>query len=66
MIRIFKDNDIKLVTQGTYKNLYASLGYKPVIEEEKKETVINEPVVKEPQEPVIYKKSSKNKRNKGE
>ena len=39
MIRIFKDNDIKVVTQGVYTNLYAPLGYKPVIEEKPKEVV---------------------------
>ena len=33
MIRIFKDNDIKVVTQGAYNSLYKPLGYKPIIEE---------------------------------
>ena len=30
MIRIYKDNDYKIVTQGAYNSLYAPLGYKIV------------------------------------
>ena len=68
MIRIYKDNDIKLVTQGVYNNLYKPLGYKPVIEEKKEKTVINEPKVVEPEgKTVINKESSKiNQKSKGE
>lgn len=36
MIRIYKDNDIKMVTQGAYNNLYKSLGYKIVLENTQK------------------------------
>lgn len=67
MIRIYKDNDIKLVTQGVYKNLYEPLGYKPVIEE-KKETKVVQPTKIKTEEPKETKESSKdiktNKNNK--
>lgn len=69
MIRIYKDNDIKVVTQGVYKNLYQPLGYKIIIEEKKEKAVIKEePKVEEPKEKtVIIKESSKtNKRKRGE
>jgi len=62
MIRIFKDNDIKVVTQGAYKSLYAPLGYKPVIEEKPKAVVKEEKVV----EPKENKESSKPRRKRGE
>ena len=32
MLRIYKDNDVKVVTNGVYNSLYKPLGYKPVIE----------------------------------
>ena len=32
MIRIYKDNDQKLVTKGAYETFYKPLGYKTVIE----------------------------------
>ncbi len=32
MIRIYKDNDIKEVTRGAYKNFYKPLGYNIIIE----------------------------------
>ena len=65
MIRIYKDNDVKLVTQGTYKNLYEPLGYKIIIEAKAKEVtkepakveeVVEEPVAIEDsidEEPVV-------------
>ena len=40
MIRIFKGNDIKFVTQGVYNSLYKPLGYKPIIEETKQPKVV--------------------------
>lgn len=73
MIRIFKDNDVKVVTQGVYKNLYKPLGYQPVIEikpevkaEVKPEVkvVVKEEVTVKPNE---NKESSKTtKKKKGE
>ena len=78
MIRIFKDNDIKVVTQGVYNSLYKPLGYKPIIEEKPKVVVKEEKVV-EPKEnkvveleetkiikPKETKESSKPKRKRGE
>lgn len=74
MIRVFKGNDVKVVTQGVYKSLYAPLGYKPIIEEKKVKAVVKEPDVKEPDvkepevnEPTLNKESSKTtKRKRGE
>ena len=65
MIRIFKDNDVKLVTQGVYKNLYEPLGYKPVIEE-KKATIPVQPKEEVIKEPKQNKESSKYKKDRGE
>jgi len=56
MIKIFKDNDTKVVTQGVYNSLYKPLGYKPVeatkpvapIQPKVEETVVEEPKVEEP------------------
>ena len=64
MIRIFKDNDVKLVTQGVYKNLYKPLGYKPIIEEKKEKTVVEKPKVEKPQEVKIVKESSESTKRK--
>lgn len=63
MIRIFKDNDVKLVTNGVYNSLYKPLGYKPVIEEIKKEPVVQPK--KEEVKPEQIKESSKHKRTGG-
>lgn len=61
MIRIYKDNDIKVVTQGVYNNLYKPLGYKLVIEEKtqpvKVETKIENKELKQ-----SNKESSKSKK----
>lgn len=78
MIRIYKGNDVKVVTQGVYKSLYAPLGYKQIIEE-KKPKVVNQPKNKVKEEPVkkeelvkeeepkeIIKESSNTKRKRGE
>lgn len=64
MIRIFKDNDVKIVTQGVYNNLYKPLGYKPIIEEKPKKTIVDEN--KEIKKTEQVKGSSKDKRNRGE
>lgn len=67
MIRIFKDNDVKLVTNGVYNSLYKPLGYKPIIEvkeEPKKEPVVVQPK-KEEVKPEQIKESSKPKKTGG-
>ena len=50
MIRVYKNNDVKVVTKGVYDTIYAPLGYKLIIEENKqakaKETTI-EPIKEE-------------------
>lgn len=33
MIRIYKNNDIKLVTKGAYEKFYKPLGYNLIVEE---------------------------------
>lgn len=70
MIRIFKDNDVKVVTNGVYNQLYKPLGYKPVIEEEKPRVVVQTPKDEKPQEPKeikqIKESSKPHKRNRGE
>ena len=74
MIRIFKDKDIRVVTQGVYKNLYEPLGYKPVIEEKKSKVVVQKVEETKPEEPELenvkenkrIKESSKSKRRRGE
>lgn len=71
MIRIYKDNDVKLVTQGVYNSMYKPLGYKPIIEETKPKAVVKEPKVEEPKvvepkEQDVVKESSKtNKKRRG-
>jgi len=64
MIRIFKENDIKVVTNGVYNSLYKPLGYKPVIEEVKEEQVIQPK--KEEVKPEKTKESSKTTKKKKE
>lgn len=32
MLRIYKDNDLKIVTRGAYESFYKPLGYKQIIE----------------------------------
>lgn len=76
MIRIYKDNDVKVVTNGAYNQLYRPLGYKPIIEEKKVKVVVQEqeglkpeePKQEEPkqEEPKRNKESSKPKRRRGE
>lgn len=75
MIKIFKDNDTKVVTQGVYNSLYKPLGYKPV--EATKPVAPVQPKVEEPKveelkieetvvEKVVKKESSENKKKRGE
>lgn len=67
MIRIYKDNDIKLVTKGAYENTYAPLGYKVIIEAKAQEvtkepTKTEEVKVEEPvrvEEPTINEDATK-------
>ena len=51
MIKITNGTDIKEVTNGMYKSLYSTMGYKPV--DTKSES---KPVVKEPEKVVEEKK----------
>lgn len=37
MVRIYKDNDVKVVTQGAYNTFYKPLGYKIVLEQKNQE-----------------------------
>lgn len=71
MIRIFRDNDIKVVTNGVYNQLYKPLGYKPIIEEKKSKVVVQTVEETKPEEPKPedvseIKESSKPKRKRGE
>jgi len=63
MIRIYKGNDVKYVTNGVYINLYKPLGYKPVVEEKPNNKittpVAKKPVSKENKESVSVKKTKK-------
>ena len=71
MIRIYKNNDTKVVTKGAYEQFYKSLGYNIILEtvEVVDEVVIesNTDAVEEVKETVSRpKRSSSNKRNKKE
>ena len=70
MIKIFKGNDTKVVTQGVYNSIYKPLGYQPVETTKKVVTAkpkVEEPKVEEPKAEVeIKKESSKTKRRRGE
>lgn len=79
MIKIYKDNDVKVVTKGAYENIYKSLGYNLVIDvtEPEPQVVITEPVIAKDEEPIevskqvnktVTQKSKKNnyRRNKRE
>ena len=72
MIRIYKDNDTKVVTKGAYEQFYKSLGYNVVLDtidvgEETVETEVQDKVVEEVKETVSRpKRSSSNKRSKKE
>ena len=70
MIRIYKNNDTKVVTKGAYEQFYKSLGYNIVLDtidvvEETVETEVHNDVVEEVKETVSRpKRSSSNKRSK--
>ena len=80
MIRIVKNNDVKVVTQGVYNSLYKPLGYKPIEDAKKvapskpkvEEPKVEEPKVGEPKveelkvEEEVKKESSQIKRRRGE
>lgn len=69
MIRIYKNNDTKVVTKGAYEQFYKSLGYNIILEAvETVDEVVTESnidAVEEVKETVSRpKRSSSNKRNK--
>lgn len=70
MIRIYKNNDTKVVTKGAYEQFYKSLGYNIVLDtidvvEETVETEVHDNVVEEVKETVSRpRRSSSNKRSK--
>ena len=69
MIRIYKNNDTKVVTKGAYEQFYKSLGYNIILEAvEAVDEVVTESnidAVEEVKETVSRpKRSSSNKRNK--
>ena len=61
MIKIFKNKDIKIVTNGVYKSLYEPLGYKPFVPEKKKIIVAQKPTTD-----VKNEESSLSKKKRGE
>ena len=70
MIRIYKNNDTKVVTKGAYEQFYKSLGYNIVLDtidvvEETVETEVHDDIVEEVKETVSRpRRSSSNKRSK--
>lgn len=69
MIRIYKNNDTKVVTKGAYEQFYKSLGYNIILEAvevvDEVVTESNTDAVEEVKETVSRpKRSSSNKRNK--
>ena len=70
MIRIYKDNDNKLVTKGAFEQIYKPLGYNIILDvvEGKVEEQIDEKVIDKPMEnetvikPKRVSSSRKNKR----
>lgn len=70
MIRIYKDNDTKVVTKGAYEQFYKSLGYNLILEaKEDNKTIIEEKVVEQPDLDVTVakpKRGSSNKKTKKE
>lgn len=69
MIRIYKNNDTKVVTKGAFEQFYKPLGYNIILDtidtvEEKVEDSV-ETIIEENKETVSRpKRSSSNKRNK--
>lgn len=70
MIRIYKDNDTKVVTKGAYEQFYKSLGYNLILEaKEDNKTIIEEKVVEQPDLDATVakpKRGSSNKKTKKE
>lgn len=69
MIRIYKNNDTKVVTKGAYEQFYKSLGYNIILEAvetvDEVVTESNTDAVEDVKETVSRpKRSSSNKRNK--
>lgn len=44
MIRIFKNNDVQLVTKGAFESIFKPLGYKQVIEVKEEKPVLKNKV----------------------
>lgn len=44
MIRIFKNNDVQLVTKGAFESIFKPLGYKQVIEVKEEKSVLKNEV----------------------
>ena len=44
MIRIFKNNDVQLVTKGAFESIFKPLGYKQVIEVKEEKPVLKNEV----------------------
>lgn len=70
MIRIYKNNDIKVVTKGAFENFFKPLGYNIIIDavsEEKKSIESNEKNInKNLNKPASKKNESSNKKSKSE
>lgn len=67
MIRIYKDRDIKTVTQGAYETFYKPLGYNIIIEEtQKKPAQKQETFTRYNNQNAKPRKVSLNKKNKEE
>lgn len=63
MIRIYKDTDVKVVTNGAFEQFYKPLGYNIVldtVQEEPVETVVDTPVVETKETVSKPKRSSSN------
>lgn len=63
MIRIYKDNDFKVVTKGAYNNFYKPLGYNIIVEQEKTITEKSKKVDK-PMDSSVDKRVTSSKRTK--
>lgn len=67
MIKIYKDRDIKVVTNGAYEQIYKPLGYNIVIENIEPETVKEQNTfTRYNEEPTRTRRVSSTKKNKKE
>jgi hypothetical protein len=68
MIRIYKDNDTKVVTKGAYDTFYKPLGYNIVLESVQEEVVEKEEKTIQQNDDTVTKpkKANLNKKNKKE